>query len=133
MRLRHARHNENTCKHLKDTGQFNDWVITTAFYSAIHFIDHELFPKQYEDPTNGRPRMFHNFESYYLRTDRTENKHKVRQNLVDDYIPELSDEYQTLKDNCWNARYVDYSFTTDVSDLCYNCMQRVKEICEPAV
>lgn len=130
MKLLHAKHNEKACKHLKDNGQFNDWVITMAFYSAIHFIEHELFPNQYEDPRNGEIRNFQNFESYYSRTDKTANKHKIRQNLVEDYIPEIADDYQTLKENCWNARYVNYKFEEKVSNLCYACLQNVKDICD---
>jgi hypothetical protein len=131
MRLAHARHNETACQHLKNSGLFNDWVITTAFYSAIHFIDHELFPKQYEDPQTGRPRTFNDFESYYNRTDRSVNKHQLRHNLVDEYIPEVSDQYQTLKENCWTARYVNYRVDPLISDECFFCLQQIKEICEP--
>lgn len=131
MKLLHAKHNEKACKHLKDEGAFNDWVITTAFYSAIHYIEHELFPKQYSDPIDGKVKNFKDFEAYYLRReDRQANKHKIRQVLVEEYIPEISDSYQTLKENCWNARYVSYKFDTDVSDLCYKCLLEIKDICD---
>lgn len=130
MKLPHAKHNEEACKHLKDNGKFNDWVITTAFYSAIHYIEHELFPNQYADPQDGRVKQFNDFEAYYLRReDRLANKHKVRQQLVEEYIPEISDEYQTLKENCWNARYVNYKFDEKVSTLCYNCLVGIKDVC----
>lgn len=131
MKLKHAKHNETACKYLKDNGSFNDWVITTAFYSAIHYVDCELFPKQYLDPRSGNPKNFSDFESYYNNTDKTINKHKVRQNLVEEHIPELADDFQTLKENCWNARYSSYTFSVEVSDLCFKSMQNIKEICEP--
>jgi len=131
MKVNHARHNEKVCKHLKDNGSFNDWVVTTAFYSSIHYIDCELFPKQYISPANGKHRTFNDFESYYHSTDKTRNKHKVRQDLVEEFIPELADDYQTLKDNCWTARYVDYKIDNEIAELCYTCLQNIKGICEP--
>lgn len=44
MRKEHAIHNEAACDFLLSSKRFNDWVVTTAFYSALHFIQHELFP-----------------------------------------------------------------------------------------
>lgn len=91
--LNHAKHNRDVCKYLNKSGSvFGDWVITTAYYSAIYFIIHELFPNQYE--INGRPRRYSNFEEYYrdyklLNKGVVLNQHKARLQLVEDYLPEI--------------------------------------------
>ena len=42
--LNHAIHNKEACEYLSKEPKFSDWVITTAFYSALHFIDYKIFP-----------------------------------------------------------------------------------------
>ena len=44
MKKQHAIHNEEACHFLLTSKKFNDWVVTTAFYSALHFVQNELFP-----------------------------------------------------------------------------------------
>jgi hypothetical protein len=48
MRLTHALHNETVCNYLFADARFSDWVITAAFYSALHFVHHELFPGTFD-------------------------------------------------------------------------------------
>jgi len=42
----HGKHNKDVCDklNLQDELECNDWVVTTAFYSSIHYLDHILFP-----------------------------------------------------------------------------------------
>ena len=42
--LEHAEHNEKAYRYLCQEPEFSDWIITTAFYSAIHYIRHRMFP-----------------------------------------------------------------------------------------
>ena len=44
MKKQHAIHNEEVCDFLLTSKKFNDWVVTTAFYSSLHFVQFELFP-----------------------------------------------------------------------------------------
>ncbi|HCA42575.1 MAG TPA: hypothetical protein DEP28_04900, partial [Bacteroidetes bacterium] len=44
MSLDHAEHNEKACQLLFKTNEFNDWVVTTAFYSSLHSVSFKLFP-----------------------------------------------------------------------------------------
>ena len=63
--LDHAKHNEEACRELLRTGKFNDWVITTAYYSAIYYVTYELFPAQYE--VGGKALNCLNFQDYYFK------------------------------------------------------------------
>lgn len=38
-----AKHNEELWELLLKNGKFSDWVITAAFYSALHYVEHEVF------------------------------------------------------------------------------------------
>ena len=87
--LTHARHNVEACDFLKGTNEFNDWVITTAFYAAIHFAKYELFPKKYANHRTGKIVSFKDFDHYFrLINHRLANKHKVLQQLVENNWPE---------------------------------------------
>ncbi len=44
MRKKHAKYNELLCEVLAEDGRWDDWVVTTAFYSAMHFVEFKLFP-----------------------------------------------------------------------------------------
>jgi hypothetical protein len=37
--LQEARHNESLARHLAEDMTYRDWVITTAFYAALHYVE----------------------------------------------------------------------------------------------
>jgi hypothetical protein len=131
--LNHARHNKSVSEHLYNSGSdFGDWVITTAYYSAIYFVSHLLFPNQYE--INGKVKRYDSFEDYYREFRRLNqgvelNPHKIRLQLVEEYIPEIYVPYKTLKDECWTSRYVDYIFNSRQVDICKACLQEIEDVC----
>jgi len=92
MRRKHAEHNEALCRHLLAQGQFNDWVVTTAFYSAMHFVYHQLFPLKVGS-TN-----YPDFNEFYHREGRTRygrssSKHDVTVNMVFEFLPAAGPAY----------------------------------------
>lgn len=102
----HAIHNEKACDFLLSSGEFNDWVITTAFYSALHYVCNELFPLEHQNIT------FENFERYYREnfnnTGKTQSKHSVIISLVSAALPSCNMFYRSLYDQCMTARYSNY-------------------------
>jgi hypothetical protein len=133
--LRHARHNKETCEFLRNngSGKHNDWIITTAFYSALHYVNAELFPNSYECPRTGNMKTFHDFNSLYKLITDNSNKHRYLQFLVEEFISDenIIDAFRTLKDNCWTARYKKYQMDNDITELCYSCLEEISEFCEP--
>jgi hypothetical protein len=127
--LNHARHNEAACEHLFATGNFNDWVITTAFYAAVYYVHHELFPGQFE--INGRVIHASTFDDY-LKNLRGEKKpHSVRIDLVADKLPEIHAEYKTLHDTCWTARYKNYRISDQEVGICKDALKDIRDLCAP--
>jgi hypothetical protein len=101
-KLEHALHNEMACNHLLACGQFNDWVITTAFYSALHFSHYELFPGTYND-------VYHaDFDSYFRAIPKRKmTKHAAILQLTGRHLT-YHQQYSWLYSNCMSARYCDY-------------------------
>jgi hypothetical protein len=133
-KLDHAKHNQRACEFLRADGRYLDWVVTTAFYSAIHYVDHLLFPGTFDDPETGRPKNFDSFDKIYraYRFSSGElDKHSYRSFLVDEHCSEFCVDFKTLRDMCGTARYKDYQVETEIADLCVACLENIREQCEP--
>jgi hypothetical protein len=129
MKQRHAQHNKELCLHLLDKGTHNDWVITTAFYSAIHFIDHKLFPLTYTDGIR-----YTNIDDLHITVKRIyHSKHSLREHLVNLYLPLQATNYSVLKTSCWVARYDNYIVTTNRAKICKNRLETIENACIDAV
>lgn len=112
--LEHASHNEKVCNYLSEENEFSDWVITTAFYSSIHFLRHKIFPLEFK--VNGKKQKAENFETYCKLTEKTSRKHNTMRKLVEDHCPgDISAAYNQLMDSCWAARYSQYKFSLKVA------------------
>lgn len=108
-RKKQALHNEEACNHLESSGKFNDWVVTTAFYSAMHFVQYKIFPIKIKGEK--KERTFNCFDDYYSAQKfelKGVSKHKATVNLVNENLPSISSKYRRLKDLCWSARYNSY-------------------------
>ena len=101
MKKEHGEHNRNLCDELLQKCVYTDWIITTAFYSSIHFIDHKLFPVVH----NGVNLMDIDHAHKVLRKP---SRHRTREFLVTLYMPGQVSNYGFLDSNCRNARYVNY-------------------------
>lgn len=106
MRKQHAIHNEEACDFLLTSNKFNDWVITTAFYSALHFVQHEIFPLTHDD------KKYADLNIYYGKVLKRKNKwltkHSATIKLVHLKLPKCSNYYRWLHDSCMTARYNNY-------------------------
>ena len=83
--LQQAAHNEKFFQTFDlDKTEFRDWVITTAFYTALHWIN------------------------AYLTTQSVRPKnHKMRENAIGMYsvTKKIAWEYSELKNHAFNSRY----------------------------
>ena len=130
--LNHARHNEEACKELLKSGEFNDWVITTAYYAAIYYVSHELFPGQYD--ISGKPSHCQNFHDFYAKFPHPkDSKHSVREDLVRDAMPEIYTSFSTLREMCTTARYKTYKISKQEVELAMECLDEIKLLCDAEV
>jgi phosphatidylinositol kinase/protein kinase (PI-3 family) len=118
----HGEHNLSACKFLfsSDKIKYNDWVVTTAFYSALHYLDVKLFPFDY----NGKTLKSIDEARKYLAQH---NKHQTRTLLVQKKFPEIAHQFKWLSSNCHNARYVDYRVTLENAAYAKGCAVAIKE------
>lgn len=130
MSRKHAEHNKTACKFIKESKQFNDWVITTAYYSALHFMQSEFFPGKYENPANGQMKSYDNFDKYH-RDSSDISKHGLLLQLVEENVDEkdVIDGFTSLKELCWTARYSSYTFSENIANECYKNLELIDDYC----
>jgi hypothetical protein len=128
MRLQHAKHNEDLCLIIKALpDNYNDWVVTTAFYACIHFVEHKIFPLEINNAT------YKNFNGYYhaffVNTNNSLSKHEAKIELVEIYLRNVSSHYRWLYDTCMTARYKNYMLSNMIADLAVQTMGLIKKAC----
>lgn len=129
-RLKHAKHNELACNSILNLKgeKFFDWVVTTAFYSCIHFVEHKLFPLQEVG------KSFSTFNEYY-NFSKSQNpkfgidKHSFKSKLVRKYLTPISKDYEFLMNQCHTYRYSEYNVTEVMARLCVDKMNAIRDYC----
>lgn len=129
-RLNHARHNKEVCDHLDANTEYKDWVITTAFYSAMHYVLSNIFPLDDKD-INGKNATFGTFDAFcsHFRIKNGE-KHKTIAHLVSVHCNKISTDYDHLKSICWTARYSVYQSNRRVSKSALKSLKAIHKFCD---
>lgn len=107
-------------------GVYFDWVVTTAFYSALHFVQNEIFPH------NNGVRQFPNFDNYYNShtfPGKRPSQHRVTIDLAGEILPDAYDSYKWLHDTCRTARYHNYKIPERIASTAIVNLENVKESC----
>lgn len=121
----HAEHNEQLCDTLISLKDYNDWVITTAFYSSLHYVVSKLFPLTTDGIT------YNTVDNYYTATsDIIKNsKHQKLIALVVKHLPAIGGRYRSLFDMCMNARYHNYNIPNRKANKAKENLEEIKKTC----
>jgi len=127
-KLKHAKHNESVCRYLSPKQDYADWVVITAFYSAIQFVEHKIFPL-----TEGG-HTFQNMDQYFISVRHIQpprDKHTWRKDLVASTCSDISAAYNWLLSTCNTARYSNYQFfkPRDVTNQAFEHLKKIKAFC----
>lgn len=130
----HANHNYKVCNFLNSCEhQLNDWIVTTAFYSSIHYCQNGLFPGEYYlDSTTKELNHYRDFRHFFseYKKSKTSRKnaspHKCRRWLIEFQVDEISYEYLALDDICHTARYTNYRISDDIKDNSIKYLEEIK-------
>lgn len=124
-RRQHGLHNKKACDILVNSGDnsMNDWIVTTSFYASLHFVHHHIFPLP------SLKRLYQDFDAYYNSEHPYQDltKHTVTKNLVADHLPEISNKYNWLFKECFNARYRNYSVHPSVATKAIEYMNSIED------
>jgi len=130
----HAIHNLDACKALKGIGDYDDWVVTTAFYSGMKFLEDTLFPNVYDHPVkHGEQNEYKSLPAYVRDFGKAlgANKHKIMSDMVEKNIedPDVVFSYEDLKQSCHTARYINYQVGQDRVDMAMEAVETIRKFC----
>jgi hypothetical protein len=137
-KIQHAKHNKDACEHIGKVQNFPDWMITTAFYSALHYIDSKLFPVDYT-LSDGKKIKCSSLDIYCSLKKKDKGdvpvKHELRKELVRQLMNEdISNRFSRLSDASSTARYRNYEeYTFRQAQEFYNDLCAIEKFCGGAV
>lgn len=122
-KLEHANRNKALAVKLLQESVYFDWVVTTSFYSSIHFIENHLFPTTIMDTTCDN--LFDAQKKY-----NSANLHETRECLCQDKLTfDVALKYKWLSDNSKNARYTSYKISKAVAEKAIVNLNAVETAC----
>lgn len=127
MKKIHAELNEKLNDELIAQNVYRDWVVTTAFYSAIHYVEYKLFssPFRFFDKEIKSLEEAHSAVPYKYRRSR----HETRGDLVKLRLYKIQVQYDFLRKQSQNARYINYKVNESLSKEAKNCLNAIKAEC----
>lgn len=100
--------------------QFFDWVITSAFYSSLHYVraslsidrDFMFYSIHFENKTLEEARRHRITNRNAYPSDAAAGRHEIIKRIVQDTYPSISSTYNMLLDNSITSRYCQFKNAT---------------------
>lgn len=125
-----ALHNEQACDFLNSSNLYFDWVITSAFYAALHYVSAVIFPVSFD--LGGETETAPDVGTYREFIGSRENKHKLMTDLVYRNCRGIGYSYRALLDLSYAARYETGCHARFYSDKARRYMAAIKAYCVDA-
>lgn len=122
----HSEHNFEVCEFLLQDGRFYDWVITTAFYSALHLVQEVIFP--FSDSENFTYSSFEQYYSKSLQDGIRVSKHQSTIKLVEKRIQGAGNLYRLLHDMCLTCRYRNYLVSPQKAKVAKSYLDKIRKL-----
>lgn len=124
----HAEHNEAVCTYLQQREEFADWIITTAFYSALHWVEYLIFPYA------GTDKVFQSLDEYVVHQRRTNpayslSHHETRVRLFEANNRIAGAQFRWLKDLSRKSRYDTHLYAPTIVPLVRQNLTNIREFC----
>ncbi len=122
----HSEHNYQVCEFLLSDGRFYDWVVTTAFYSALHLVQEKIFPFSDEEKYT-----YHSFKQYFsksLQKGIKISKHQSTIKLVEQRINGAGNLYRSLHDMCLTCRYRNYHVSPKKAKVAKSYLDKIRQL-----
>ena len=121
-RKEHGQRNQRLAIELHEGKVYYDWVVTTAFYSSIHFVEEKIFPCevrgiQCKNIADAR-------KAYGMA-----GRHATRERLVWSHCPQVAAQYKWLDDKSRYARYTTYKVTVAEAEKALQYLKAIRGEC----
>jgi len=115
--------NKELCAELHQQGKYYDWVVTTAFYSAIHYIEGKILPAK----INNR-QCANIFEVKDALS--VDGRHQARSRLTHQCSNyKIAAAYDWLDEQSRNSRYKTYKVNKNSADKAVYYLNNIAKFC----
>lgn len=122
-RKEHGERNKNLSNELLDNKKYFDWVITTAFYSSIHFVEDKILPCEIKG------KNCKNIDEV-KRAYSMPGRHASRERMVSEKVNfSIGAKYKWLDDKSRYARYTTYKVTATEAEKAKQYLQEIFDAC----
>lgn len=131
----HASHNLKAHNYIKESSEFPDWEITTAFYTSLKFFEGSLFPETYLKPgkeDEGDSKEFKSYNEYKQAFHRfcQGTPHDIMKRFIQYNTREdIWRSYSDLYDICHNSRYKNYQIEEQDLEMARESLEMIKNFC----
>lgn len=131
----HASHNLKAHNYIKDSTDFPDWEITTAFYCSLKFFEGSLFPGTYLHPgkeDDGTKREFSSYNDYKKVFSRfcQGTPHDIMKMFVKfNTTIEIWNSNNDLYELCHNSRYKNYKIDPRDLTIARDSLESIRKYC----
>jgi len=118
----HGERNQKLSNKLLDQNVYYDWVVTTAFYSAIHFVEDKILPVNI---------LGQNCKNIFdvRKVYKMNGRHEARERLVCTFLTQIAAQYKWLDDNSRNSRYTTYKITKTQAEKAKQYLNEIYKAC----
>ena len=121
-KILHGAHNKALCEFLFEQGKYFDWAVTTAFYSAIHFVESKLLPCSVNNITCSN---IADVRKAYPANGR----HEARDLLTKRDLPRIAARYSWLDDKSRYSRYTTYKVSKAEAEKALQYLRVIEKAC----
>ncbi len=131
----HASHNLKAHNYIKESTQFPDWEITTAFYCSLKFFEGSLFPDTYLHPCKEdeeKNKFFASYNEYKQVFSRfcQGTPHDIMKRFVKFNTTRIIwNSYNDLYDLCHNSRYKNYQIDPRDLEIARESLECIRVYC----
>ena len=120
---KHGERNQKLSDELHQGKVYFDWVITTAFYSAIHYVEDAILPS---NVNKSHCRNINDVKKAY----KMRGRHAARERLVFDKLPmAIGAKYKWLDDKSRYSRYTTFKITSTEADKAQQYLKEIYTAC----
>jgi len=116
--------NKDLCAELHKQGKYYDWVVTTAFYSAIHYIEGKILPTKVNNKQCAN--IFEVKDALAV-----DGRHQARSRLVHKCSKnfQIAAAYDWLDEQSRNSRYKTYKVNKNIADKAVYYLNLIADYC----
>lgn len=118
----HGQRNQALSEELLKGKVYYDWVITTAFYSAIHYVEDKILPCELESK---QCKNINDVKNAFGM----DGRHSSRERLVWRFLPKVAAQYKWLDDQSRYSRYTTYKITPAQANKANQYLTEIQHEC----